>query len=166
MESYSYESSPGMFAAMAAFFAAFMIPILIIAVVVIIGKWKIYEKAGKPGWAAIIPIYNWIVILEIVGKPVWWIILFLIPCVNIIFMIWTINLLSKSFGQSEGFTVGLILLPVVFYPILGFGNSRYLGPSAAEAGGIKPMDPSVGYKDPFNPPPPPAPPAPPAPPQE
>ena len=159
MQNYS-SSDASVFAAMAAFFAAMMIPFLIIAVIVIIGKWKIYEKAGKPGWAAIIPIYNWIVMLEIVGKPVWWVILFLIPCVNIIFLIWTLNLLSKSFGQTEGFTVGLVLLGVVFYPILGFGNYQYLGPSAKEAGGLRPIDPSIGYKDPFNtPPPPPAPPS-------
>ncbi|MDB5023184.1 MAG: hypothetical protein JWP78_939 [Mucilaginibacter sp.] len=150
MENYDSSSASGI----AAFFAmitAMIIPIIIVSVIVIIGKWKIYEKAGKPGWAAIIPIYNWIVLLEIVGKPIWWIFLFLIPCVNIVFMVWTINLLSKSFGQSEGFTVGLILLGVVFYPILGFGNYQYLGPAAAEAGGVKPFDPSQGYQDP-NPP--------------
>ena len=159
----NYDASPGVVAALVAFFMALIIPIIIVQVVVIIGKWKMYEKAGKPGWAAIIPIYNWIVILEIVGKPVWWVILFLVPCVNIIFIIWTLNLLSKSYGQSEGFTVGLILLPFIFYPILGFGNSKYLGPSAAEAGGLKPIDPAAGYRDPFgnNPPPPPTPPPPP-----
>ncbi len=146
----NYDSSSGA-AALVAIISAMIIPIIIVSVIVIIGKWKIFEKAGKPGWAAIIPIYNWIVLLEIVGKPIWWIFLFLIPCVNIVFIVWTINLLSKSFGQSEGFTVGLLLLGVVFYPILGFGNYQYLGPAAAEAGGLKPSDPSQGYKDP-NPP--------------
>lgn len=167
MDSYNYDSSPGAVAAALAIISAFIIPIIIIQVIVIIGKWKIYEKAGKPGWAAIIPIYNWIVMLEIVGKPIWWIILFLIPCVNFVFIIWTLNLLSKSFGQSEGFTVGLVLLNFVFYPILGFGNYKYLGPSAAEAGGLRPIDPAQGYRDPFNPPPPaaPTPPTPPTPPE-
>jgi len=130
---------------------------LIVAAIMIVAHWKIYEKAGKPGWAAIIPIYNLIILLEIVGKPLWWIILFFIPCVNIVFLVWVTNLLSKSFGQSEGFTVGLLLLSVVFYPILGFGNYKYLGPSAKEAGGLRPIDPSVGYQDPFNTPPPPPP---------
>jgi hypothetical protein len=120
-------------AAMAAIISAVFIPFLIIWVISVIGKWKIYEKAGKPGWAAIIPIYNYIVMLEIVGKPIWWIILLLIPCVNIVIAIWVLNLLAKSFGQSEGFTIGLILLPFIFYPILGFGNYTYLGPSASEA---------------------------------
>ncbi len=102
-----------------------------ITILVIIALWKIFEKAGKPGWAAIIPIYNIIVLLEIVGKPLWWIILFLIPLVNIIFGIWVTNLLSKSFGKNEGFTVGLILLPFIFYPILGFGNAKYNGPAGS-----------------------------------
>src|SRR3984885_9493097 len=146
----NYDSSASSAAAVAVIFGALLIPILIMAVIMIISHWKIYEKAGKPGWAAIVPIYNIIVLLEIVGKPVWWIILFLIPCVNFIFLVWTVNLLSKSFGQSEGFTVGLLLLGIVFYPILAFGNYQYLGPSAKEAGGLRPFDPSANYKDPFN----------------
>lgn len=154
MENYDSAYSSG--AAIGAFMAIMLVPIIIISVIMIIAHWKIFEKAGKPGWAAIVPIYNLIILLEIVGKPVWWILLFLIPCVNFIFIVWTVNLLSKSFGQSEGFTVGLLLLGVVFYPILAFGNYKYLGPSAKEAGGMRPFDPSVGYKDPFNTPPPPS----------
>ncbi|MDF2431348.1 MAG: hypothetical protein JWP44_979, partial [Mucilaginibacter sp.] len=90
-------------------------------------------------------------LLEIVGKPIWWIFLFLIPCVNFIFIIWTVNLLSKSFGKDEGFTIGLLLLGFIFYPILGFGGAQYLGPAASEAVGLKatPFN-SSGYKDPFN----------------
>jgi hypothetical protein len=131
-----------------AILSAILIPLIIVSVITIIGQWKVYSKAGQPGWAAIIPIYNTIVLLQIVGKPIWWIFLFLIPCVNIIFAIWTVNLLSKSFGQSEGFTVGLILLPFIFYPILGFGSYTYLGPAAAEAKNANPFDQ-------FNNPPPP-----------
>ena len=71
--------------------------------------------------------------LEIVGKPTWWILLYLIPCVNIVFLIWTLNLFSKSFGKSEGFTIGMIFLPFIFYPLLAFGDSVYVGPAAAEA---------------------------------
>jgi len=112
-----------------AFGAFFLIIMIAIAVVLIIAQWKIYEKAGKPGWAILIPIYNVIVLLEIVGKPLWWIFLFLIPFVNIIFGIWVTNLLSKSFGKDEAFTVGLILLGIIFYPILGFGDAKYVGPA-------------------------------------
>jgi uncharacterized protein DUF5684 len=157
----NYDASAGALAGVMAIISAMLIPLIIIWVIMVVAQWKIYEKAGKPGWAAIIPIYNIIVLLEIVGKPVWWIFLLLIPCVNIIFAIWITNLLSKSFGQSEGFTVGLLLLGIVFYPILGFGNYKYLGP-AGLSGGIQPINPAAGYQDPFNPPPPP-PPAPPAP---
>lgn len=91
--------------------------------------WKIFEKAGKPGWAAIVPIYNFIVFLEIVGKPWWWLFLMFIPGVSIVFAIWATNLLSLSFGKDSGFTVGLILLGIVFYPILAFGSAQYIGPA-------------------------------------
>ncbi len=106
---------------------------ILLIILIIVSLWKIFEKAGKPGWAAIVPIYNLIVLLEIVGKPLWWIVLFLIPVVNIVFLIWVTNLLSKSFGKTEGFTVGLILLGFVFYPMLAFGDATYQGPSAKEA---------------------------------
>lgn len=94
--------------------------------------WRIFEKAGKPGWAAIIPIYNTIILLEIVGKPWWWILLFLIPGVNIVFAIWMVNLLSLSFGKGIGFTLGLIFLNAIFYPILAFGMAEYQGPAGAK----------------------------------
>ena len=100
----------------------------IIVVIEVIGLWKIFTKAGKPGWASIIPIYNVIVLLEIIGKPLWWFLLLLIPCVNIIFVVIVINRLSKSFGQGAGFTIGLIFLGFIFYPLLGFGDYTYLGP--------------------------------------
>ena len=103
----------------------------VIGILVIVAEWMIYTKAGKPGWAVIIPIYNIIILLEIIGKPWWWLLLLFIPGVNIVFGIWMVNLLSKSFGKDEGFTVGLILLGFIFYPILGFGESKYIGPAGA-----------------------------------
>lgn len=96
-----------------------------IIVVLLASQWKIFSKAGKPGWACLIPIYSTIVLLEIIKKPVWWIFMFLIPLVNIYFLIVAMNELSKSFGKSTGFTVGLLLLPFIFYPILGFGSAEY-----------------------------------------
>ena len=101
---------------------------LAIVVFVIAGLWKVYEKAGQPGWACIVPIYNIIILLRIVGKPWWWLLLMCIPYVGLVWSIWTYNMLSKSFGKDEGFTVGLVLLSPVFFPILGFGDARYLGP--------------------------------------
>lgn len=106
---------------------------LAIIVVLIVAMWKVFEKAGQEGWKAIIPIYNMYVLLKIVGKPGWWLILFLIPIVNYVFIIWTYNMLSKSFGKDEAFTVGLVLLGFVFLPILGFGSAQYLGPYGDKA---------------------------------
>jgi hypothetical protein len=111
------------------FSAIFAIIWLVIVVVVIAGMWKAFEKAGQPGWACIIPIYNIYVMTKIGGKPGWWVVvIFLVPFVNIIFIIWLYNMVSKSFGKDEGFTVGLVLLGFIFWPILGFGTAQYLGP--------------------------------------
>jgi Family of unknown function (DUF5684) len=110
--------------------AGTIIPLAII-VFVIVALWKVYAKANKPGWAAIIPIYNIIVLLEIVGRPLWWIILMLIPFVNIVIMIIVAIDLAKSFGKGTGFGIGLALLGIVFYPILAFGDAQYQGPAAA-----------------------------------
>lgn len=104
---------------------------LAIAVVVIASLWKVFAKAGKPGWAAIIPIYNIIVLLEICGRPIWWILLLLIPCVNIVVAVFVMIDLAKSFGKDALFGIGLWLLGFIFFPILGFGSSRYQGPAAA-----------------------------------
>ena len=100
---------------------------LAVVVFMIASMWTIYSKAGKPGWAAIVPIYNLIILLEIVGKPWWWIFLMLIPIVNFIMLIIVYHNLSLSFGKSGGFTVGLILLGFVFLPILAFGDAKYIG---------------------------------------
>lgn len=88
--------------------------------------WKICVKAGRPGWHGILPIYNYIVLLEISKRPLWWIAMFFIPVANIVFMIMMLNGLSKAFGKDERFTVGLVLLGMVFFPILAFGKSKYI----------------------------------------
>ncbi|MBW8884453.1 MAG: signal peptidase I [Planctomycetia bacterium] len=98
---------------------------LAIIAAIIAGLWGVFAKAGKPGWAAIIPIYNAIVLLEIAGKPLWWIILFFIPCVNIVIAILVAMDVAKNFGKGAGFGLGLAFLPFIFYPILGFSDARY-----------------------------------------
>lgn len=130
---YSSDYSSGGLGILAGIGATFIVIILVINIITIAGMWKAFEKAGKPGWAAIIPIYNIYIMIEIVGKPSIWLLWCILPCVNIIFSIWLINLMSKSFGKDEGFTVGLLLLSFIFWPVLGFGSAKYLGPSAAEA---------------------------------
>ena len=82
-------------------------------------------SAGEPGWAAIIPIYNFIVLLKIAGKPVWWFILMLIPFVNFIVAIIAALAVAKNFGKGTGFGLGLAFLAPIFYPILAFGDARY-----------------------------------------
>ena len=95
----------------------------------IIALWKVFSKAGQPGWASIVPVYGLYILTKIIGKPGSWVILLIIPMLNFIFIVWMLNLLAKSFGRSEAFTVGLVFLPFVFFPILGFGSSVYLGPA-------------------------------------
>ncbi len=97
----------------------------IILIIAIASYWKIFEKAGEPGWAIFIPIYNLILMYKIAGKPWWWIFSLLIPVVNIVCIIIMINEISKSFGHGIGFTLGIIFLPIVFLPILAFGDSKY-----------------------------------------
>ena len=100
---------------------------LVLIVAIIAGVWKTFVKAGKPGWAAIIPIYNVIVLLQIADKPLWWIILFLIPLVNLVMAILVGIAVAQKFGKGTGFGVGLALLGFIFYPILGFGDAQYQG---------------------------------------
>lgn len=94
------------------------------------GLWKVFTKAGKPGWAAIIPIYNLIVLLEIVGRPLWWIILMLIPCVSFVVGIVVFIDLAKSFGKDVAWGLGLVFFGFIFMPLLGFGSAKYVGPVA------------------------------------
>lgn len=102
---------------------------LAVIVLLIAAYWRIFSKAGQPGWAAIIPIYSTLVLLRIVGRPWWWLILLLIPLVNIVVLIIVVNDLSKSFGHGFLYTLGLLLLSIIFIPVLGFGGSRYAGPA-------------------------------------
>jgi uncharacterized protein DUF5684 len=104
---------------------------LVILLFYLVATWRIFTKAGKPGWAVIIPIYSTIVMLGIVGRPWWWLLLLLIPFVNIVIGIIIINDLSKSFGHGLGYTLGLLFLSIIFIPVLGYGGSRYVGPTAA-----------------------------------
>jgi hypothetical protein len=107
--------------------AAFVIP-------TVAGMWKVFEKAGQPGWAAIVPIYNLVVLFQIAGKPVWWIVFLFIPCVNIVGFVFVIIAemeLAKRFGKDPVYGLGLAFLGFIFWPMLGFGSARYRGPRAA-----------------------------------
>jgi hypothetical protein len=110
---------------MLAALGAYWLFFLLVSIIMLWAYWKIFVKAGKPGWAAIIPIYNVIVLLEIVGRPIWWIVLLLIPFVNIVVYAIVIMDLATSFGKGLGFAIGLILLPFIFLLILAFGSATY-----------------------------------------
>jgi hypothetical protein len=111
---------------------------LLVALLLIVAMWKVFTKAGQPGWASIIPIYNLYIWCKIVGRPGWWIILLLIPFVNIIVGIILCIDMAKSFGKGVGFGIGLALLGIIFWPILGFGSAQYQGPAASAGVAVVP----------------------------
>jgi len=92
--------------------------------------WRLFEKAGKAGWKVLIPVYNLVVACRIAGRPGWWVVLFLIPVVNLLPAVLVPIDIAKSFGKGTGFGVGLILLGFIFYPVLAFGDATYQGPAA------------------------------------
>jgi len=127
--------STGLFAGLAAFFAAYIIFILALVVFYVICQWKIFTKAGQPGWIALIPIYNYWKLCEIVGRPGWWSLSFLLAVIPLVG--WIIPLivsiivmidLAKAFGKEPIFALLLILLPLVGLPMLAFGEAKYGGP--------------------------------------
>jgi hypothetical protein len=109
---------------------------LAIAVAVLAGMWKVFEKAGRQGWEGIVPIYNLYVLTIIVGRPWWWLLLCFVPCVNIVAIVLLSIDLAKSFGKTPAYGIGLAFLGFIFYPMLGFGPDRYVGPAAAGQTGI------------------------------
>ena len=120
---------------------------LAILVVAIVSMWKIFKKAGKPGWAALIPIYNTVVMVKVAKAPMWYlvpilggIVLGFIPVIGTFIAIaavvfsFILNVkLAKAFGKSAGFGIGITLLPIIFLPILAFGKAQYIGAASAPA---------------------------------
>ncbi|RLE30718.1 MAG: signal peptidase I [Acidobacteria bacterium] len=98
---------------------------LAIIIFIIAAMWKVFTKAGKPGWAILIPFYNLYILLKVAGKPGWWLILLFIPIVNIVISIIAAIGIANNFGKGVGFAIGLLLLPFIFYPILAFGSAEY-----------------------------------------
>jgi hypothetical protein len=107
----------------------FMIVWLAVVVLLIASMWKVFTKAGQPGWAAIIPIVNFYFLCKVAGRPGWWVILMFIPLVN--FVIWIILCIdvARNFGKGAGFGVGLAFLGFIFFPILAFGDATYQAPA-------------------------------------
>lgn len=120
----------------------FLLVILIIAIFIIIAQWKMFKKGNQPGWAVLIPFYNQYIQCKMVGVNPWWILITVIAsllssipvlggllsaAISIYFAILLGVSTARAFGKDDAFAVGLILLPVVFYPILGFGKAEYKG---------------------------------------
>jgi len=135
--SYSYgttSSSTMDPAALMVFMAVYFFIILVVAIPVIIGMWKVFVKAGKPGWAALVPIYNTYVMVEIAQKPSWWFVMFFVPFANVIFSIMTTLEIGRLFGKDTVFNIfGLLLFPTVGWLMLGFGSAQYQGSTAPVA---------------------------------
>jgi uncharacterized ion transporter superfamily protein YfcC len=108
--------------------AIYVLFLIYIAVMVLglVSGWKVYQKAGRKGWEFLVPLYSYIVLFEISKLPTWQVILLFIPFVNIYILIKLMLKLAESFGKSKGFAVGLMLLPIIFWPILAFDNSKYI----------------------------------------
>lgn len=106
---------------------------LAMTLLMVASMWKVFTKAGRPGWASLIPIYNTVVMLEIAGKPAWWFLLFFIPVVNLIVSVVLFFALAAAFNKSSAFGLGLMLLGIIFFPLLAFGDAEYRGESMAHA---------------------------------
>jgi len=105
----------------------FLVPLLFLgsALLFVAGMWKVFTKAGQPGWACLVPIYNMIVLLQIAGRPVWWFLLMFVPVVNFVVMIVISMDIAKNFGKGAGYGLGLALFGFVFFPVLGFSDAQY-----------------------------------------
>jgi hypothetical protein len=99
--------------------------ILAFAIFMLVSYWKVFVKAGQPGWGVLIPFYNIYLLLQIAGRPGWWLILYLIPLVNIVIGIIVAIDIAKNFGKDTAFGLGLAFLGFIFYPILAFGSAQY-----------------------------------------
>lgn len=108
-------------------FTMILVGSLILWLPAIAGMWAAFHKAGHPGWAAIIPIFNIYVMCKVARRPGWWLLLFFIPFAGIVFMIIVLVDAAKAFGKGGGYALGLIFLPFIFWPMLGFGSARYQG---------------------------------------
>lgn len=104
---------------------------LAIIILMLVSLWKVFTKAGQPGWGVLIPIYNTYLMLKIAGKPGWWLLLLFIPVVSLVISIMMIVSFAENFGKGVGFAIGLMFLPMIFFPILAFGSATYSPVQAA-----------------------------------
>ncbi|WP_312442805.1 DUF5684 domain-containing protein [Lacrimispora sp.] len=137
-----------LYAVLAGFGIFLFVFLLVVCILLIVTNWKIFSKAGKPGWASLIPFYNIYIMSDIafgnlsyfIAIMISWVVSFLGGFLEIsilsslaglasfvLYIIYCVKI-SKAFGKSGGFAVGLVLLPLIFFPILGLGSAEYIGP--------------------------------------
>lgn len=109
-------------------YMTYLIVVLVISILTLVALWKIFVKAGKPGWACIIPFYSTYCLFDIAWGNGWLFLLSFVPFVNIVVMIMMYFKLAKAFGKGTGFGFGLLFLNTIFVLILGFGSAEYIGP--------------------------------------
>ncbi len=148
---YSYTTTSSSSGMSGGLLAVIGIIALVVVIIMIAAMWKIFTKAGEKGWKSLIPFYNSWILAELAGKPGWWGLVGLLGILNVIplvgfivaileivvFVIIYLNL-AKAFGKSTGFGVLLILLPVIGFPMLGFGSAKYVGPRFQTSAGAAP----------------------------
>jgi len=155
--SYSYTSSPASSKALGVAALILVLVVLVFVILLLVGMWKVFTKAGKPGWAAIIPIYNFWVLFEIVGMPSWLALIFLLSAIPYLYFIPGILAavayykLSKAFGKSTFFAVMSILFSFICIPILGFGKATFNGKDSDSSTSIPPGNVVVSSADPVTP---------------
>lgn len=151
---YTYDTSTNTAAAGAAmgFLLVVWLIVLALSVLMLVCMAKVFVKAGRKWWEAIIPIYNTVVLLEIVGRPTWWLILFFIPFVNLVAAILVYIDLAKSFGKDAGVAILLLLFPYIMFPVMAFSNSyQYVGPAGGQSSGTVPTPQSPAATPPAAP---------------
>lgn len=111
--------------------AAWIIAGAAVYIFMVAAMWAVFKKAGRPGWAAIIPIYNTYITIKIAGKSGWWLLGFFVPFINIVAVIYIFYNLAKVFGKGVGYMLLLIFLPIIGWPMLGWGSAKYKKPRAA-----------------------------------
>jgi hypothetical protein len=102
---------------------------LVLLAIYVVAMWKLFTKMGQPGWVGIIPLLNAYGIYKLAGRDWWWVILLLIPCINIVAAWFLASDTAKLFGKELGWTIVLFIFPGIGHIILAFGDSQYVGPN-------------------------------------
>lgn len=110
---------------------------LVLVVLQVVGLWLVFEKAGRSGWQALVPLYNLFVLVDILDRSDWWVLWLLIPVVGFVFWFLLCDDLANAFGYGTAMTLALFLVPVLALPWLGLGSHKFSAPTPATIGEIR-----------------------------